>query len=164
MDDTSLHTLAFTDNAGRTVDLAAFAGRPLLIVNTASRCGFTPQYEGLQRLHEKYSDRGLVVLGFPCDQFGHQEPGTDAEIAEFCRLDYGVTFTLSTKIDVNGAGTHPVFAFLKERAGGAMGSAIKWNFTKFLVDGDGRAVQRYAPTTAPEALESDIEALLGPRS
>ncbi len=164
MDDTSIHSLSFTDNAGRTIDLSAFAGRPLLIVNTASKCGFTPQYEGLQRLHEAYADRGLVVLGFPCDQFGHQEPGTDAEIASFCSRDYGVTFTLSTKVEVNGPGTHEVFAFLKDHAGGALGSAIKWNFTKFLVSGDGRSVRRYAPTTPPEDLVADVERLLDVRS
>lgn len=160
MDDIALHSLSFTDNAGRTVDLASFSGRPLLIVNTASKCGFTPQYEALQRIHESYADRGLVVIGFPCDQFGHQEPGSDDEIAAFCQRDYGVTFTLSTKVEVNGPGTHPVFAALKERAGGAIGSSIKWNFTKFLVSRDGRSVRRYAPTTTPDELVPDIEDLL----
>ena len=115
------------------------------MVNTASQCGFTPQYEGLQALHEAYRDQGLVVIGFPCDQFAHQEPGDDAEIEEFCRVNYGVDFPLSTKVDVNGAATDPVFAFLKEHASGRLGSAIKWNFTKFLVAPDGTTVKRYSP-------------------
>jgi glutathione peroxidase len=159
-DDPSLYELSFTDNHGRLTPLATWAGRPILIVNTASQCGFTPQYEGLQALHERYRDDGLVVIGFPCDQFGHQEPGDDAAIDEFCKSNYGVTFPLSTKIDVNGRQTHPVFAFLKARAGGRLGSAIKWNFTKFLVAPDGRSVTRYPPTTKPAAIKGDIEALL----
>jgi len=156
----SLFDLSYTDNHGSTVPMASYAGRPLLIVNTASECGFTPQYEGLERIHEAYADAGLVVIGFPCDQFGHQEPGDDTEIEEFCRANYGVAFPLSTKIDVNGRDTHPVFAFLKERAGGRLGSAIKWNFTKFLVSADGRTVKRYSPSTKPEVIRRDIEALL----
>ena len=153
--------LSFTSSRGETVPLATYAGRPMLVVNTASHCGFTPQYEGLQALHEEYADQGLVVIGFPCDQFAGQEPGDDAEIEEFCRVNYGVEFPLSTKVDVNGKETHPVFAFLKERAGGRLGSAIKWNFTKFLVAPDGATVKRYGPTTKPEAIRADIEALLG---
>jgi len=153
--------LSFTSSRGETVPLATYAGRPMLVVNTASQCGFTPQYEGLQALHEEYADQGLVVIGFPCDQFAGQEPGDDAEIEEFCRVNYGVEFPLSTKVDVNGNATHPVFAFLKERAGGRLGSAIKWNFTKFLVAPDGTTVKRYGPTTKPEAIRADIEALLG---
>jgi glutathione peroxidase len=156
----SVFSLSFTTNDGRTLPLAAFEGRPLLIVNTASKCGFTPQYEGLQALHEQYRDEGLVVLGFPCDQFANQEPGDDADIEAFCRINYGVDFPLSTKVDVNGKATHPVFAFLKERAGGRLGSSIKWNFTKFLVAPDGQTVKRYAPNTAPEAIRADIVALL----
>lgn len=158
----SLFELSFISNAGTSVDLGQYAGHPVLVVNTASKCGFTPQYEGLQHLHETYGPRGLVVLGFPCDQFAHQEPGDDADIASFCSLNYGVTFPLSTKVEVNGAGTHPVFQFLKERTGGLLGSAVKWNFTKFLVAPDGSAVTRYAPTTKPEDLAADIEALLPP--
>ena len=158
--DPSVFALSFTSNRGETVPLATFEGRPLLIVNTASKCGFTPQYEGLQELHEQYRDEGLVVIGFPSDQFAHQEPGDDAAIEEFCRLNYGVDFPLSTKVDVNGRATHPVFAFLKERAGGRLGSSIKWNFTKFLVAPDGRTVKSYAPTTKPDAIRADIEALL----
>jgi glutathione peroxidase len=159
-DESSLFELSFTDNHGQLTPLATWEGRPILIVNTASQCGFTPQYEGLQALHERYRDDGLVVIGFPCDQFGHQEPGDDAAIDEFCKSNYGVTFPLSTKIDVNGRQTHPVFAFLKARAGGRLGSAIKWNFTKFLVAPDGRSVSRYPPTTKPAAIQGDIEALL----
>ena len=158
-DASTIFELAFTSNQGDSVPLATFSGRPLLIVNTASRCGFTPQYEGLQELHERYRDDGLVVIGFPCDQFAHQEPGDDAEIEEFCTSTYGVNFLLSTKVDVNGRRTHPVFAFLKHHAGGILGSAIKWNFTKFLVAPDGMTIRRYAPTTEPSAISSDIEAL-----
>ena len=155
-----LYDLQFTDNHGNPVALDQFEGRPVLVVNTASKCGFTPQYGDLQRLHEELSPRGLVVLGFPCDQFAHQEPGDDGDIEQFCSLNYGVTFPLSTKVEVNGPGTHPVFAFLKERAGGMLGSRIKWNFTKFLIGPDGRTVKRYAPTTKPGDLVTDIEPLL----
>ena len=156
----SLYDLTFTDNHGEEVSLADFAGKPVLVVNTASKCGFTPQYDDLQKLHEELGPQGLVVLGFPCDQFAHQEPGDDGQIEEFCKVNYGVTFPLSTKIDVNGKGTHPVFSFLKDRASGMLGSSIKWNFTKFLVSRDGAVVRRYAPTQAPESLEQDIEAAL----
>jgi len=158
--DPSVFALSFTTNGGTTVPLATFEGRPLLIVNTASKCGFTPQYEGLQALHEEFRDDGLVVIGFPCDQFANQEPGDDAAIEEFCRLNFGVDFPLSTKVDVNGKATHPVFAFLKEQTGGLLGSAIKWNFTKFLVAPDGRTVKRYSPKTKPEAIRADIDTLL----
>jgi glutathione peroxidase len=158
--DPTVFSLSFTTNGGETLPLATYEGRPLLIVNTASKCGFTPQYEGLQALHEQYRDDGLVVIGFPCDQFANQEPGDDAAIEEFCRINYGVDFPLSTKVDVNGTGTHPVFAFLKERAGGRLGSSVKWNFTKFLVAPDGRTVKRYGPTTKPQAIRAEIVALL----
>jgi len=137
-----------------------FAGKAVLVVNTASKCGLTPQYEGLQQLHQKYKDKGLVVIGFPCDQFAHQEPGNDIEIAEFCSLNYGVDFTLSSKIDVNGSNAHPVFKFLKKNSGSFFGSAIKWNFTKFLISPDGKKVKRYAPTVLPSAIESDISSYL----
>ena len=156
----SLSDLTFTTNRGEEVSLADYAGRPVLIVNTASKCGFTPQYQGLQELHEQLKDEGLVVLGFPCDQFAHQEPGDDAQIEEFCQINYGVTFPLSTKVDVNGKDTHPVFEFVKERSKGMLGSAVKWNFTKFLVSPDGQTVTRYAPTTEPADLRPDIEAML----
>ena len=159
----TLYDLEFTDNHGTPVSLGDFAGRPVLVVNTASKCGFTPQYDGLQQLHEQYGPNGLVVLGFPCDQFAHQEPGDDAEIEEFCRINHGVTFPLSTKVDVNGSDTHPVFAFLKERSRGLLGSRIKWNFTKFLVAPDGVTVTRYAPTTTPDQLAPDITAMLATR-
>ena len=158
----SLYDLSFVDNHGTTVPLSDFAGRPVLIVNTASKCGFTPQYDALQALYEQYGPSGLVVLGFPCDQFAHQEPGDDAEIEEFCRVNHGVTFPLSTKVQVNGKGAHPVFQFLKERTGGLFGSAIKWNFTKFLVAPDGETVTRFAPRTVPQDLVPQIEELLPP--
>jgi len=159
----SLHDLSFTDNKGNEVGLDAYRGKPVLIVNTASKCGFTPQYDGLQKLYEELGPQGLVVLGFPCDQFGKQEPGDDAQIEEFCSINYGVNFPLSTKIDVNGSDTHPIFEFVKERAGGILGSQIKWNFTKFLVSPDGTTVQRFAPTTKPEDLTPEIEKLLDER-
>ncbi|MCU0262098.1 MAG: glutathione peroxidase [Candidatus Nanopelagicales bacterium] len=160
MTTTTIHDLSVTSNRGEEIDLAQFRGRPMLIVNTASKCGFTPQYDGLQALHETYASQGLVVIGFPCDQFANQEPGDDAAIEEFCRINFGVTFPLTTKVDVNGKDTHPVFAFLKERTGGLLGSSIKWNFTKFLVAGDGTTVKRYSPKTDPAAMAKDIEALL----
>ncbi|MCV2393864.1 glutathione peroxidase [Actinotalea sp. M2MS4P-6] len=156
----TLFDLTFTDNHGQEVDLAQYAGRPVLVVNTASRCGFTPQYDGLQELHERFAEQGLVVLGFPCDQFGGQEPGDDEQIDEFCRVNHGVTFPLSTKVEVNGPGTHPVFRFVKDRAGGALGTRVKWNFTKFLVSPDGSTVKRYPPTTVPERMADDIQGLL----
>ena len=153
----TLFDLSYTNGRAEQVPLAQYAGRPVLIVNTASKCGLTPQYEALQSLHDEYAERGLVVIGFPCDQFAHQEPGDDEEIAEFCRLNHGVTFPLSTKVDVNGPNTHPVFEFLKDQAGGLLGSRIKWNFTKFLVAPDGRTVKRYAPNVTPDKIVSDIE-------
>ena len=156
----SLYDLSFTNNRGEQVSLSEYSGKPVLIVNTASKCGFTPQYDGLQQLHEEFKDRGLVVLGFPCDQFAHQEPGDDGDIEEFCKLNYGVSFPLSTKVNVNGKQTHPVFAFLKDNTSGLLGSTIKWNFTKFLVSPDGKTVKRYAPKTSPAELEPDIEELL----
>lgn len=156
----SLYTLSFTANDGKPVSLSDFEGKPVLIVNTASKCGFTPQYEGLQELHEQYADQGLVVVGFPCDQFAHQEPGDDEQIAEFCSVNYGVTFPLSAKVDVNGKNTHPVFGFVKKQAKSGLGSMVKWNFTKFLVAPDGRTVKRYSPQTKPDALRKDIESLL----
>lgn len=158
--DRTIFEITYTSNSGAEVSLANHAGKAILIVNTASKCGLTPQYEGLQAIHSEFRVRGLVVIGFPCDQFAHQEPGDDATIGEFCRLNYGVDFALSTKVDVNGSGTHPVFAFLKDQAGGFIIDAIKWNFTKFLVAPDGLTVKRYAPQTAPDAIRKDIEAML----
>ena len=160
MTTTTIYDLSATSNRGEEIDFAQFAGRPMLLVNTASKCGFTPQSDGLQALHETYGPQGLVVIGFPCDQFANQEPGDDAAIEEFCRINFGVTFPLTTKVDVNGKDTHPVFAFLKERTGGLLGSSIKWNFTKFLVAADGTTVKRYSPKTEPAAMAKDIEALL----
>jgi glutathione peroxidase len=147
-------------NNGRTKKLADYKGKVLLIVNTASKCGFTPQYEGLQSLYAKYKDQGFEVLGFPCDQFGHQEPGSDDEIKSFCQISFGVSFPLFSKIEVNGDDAHPVFKFLKSEKGGLLGDAIKWNFTKFLVDKKGTVVERLAPMTPPSAIESQIEKLL----
>ncbi|KQU62435.1 glutathione peroxidase [Sphingomonas sp. Leaf339] len=149
------------DAKGGEVALADYAGQVLLIVNTASKCGFTPQYEGLEALQRRYANRGLTVLAFPCNQFGAQEPGDAAEIANFCTTSYDVTFPVMAKVDVNGADADPLFDHLKAEAPGLLGSkAIKWNFTKFLVDRQGKAVHRYAPTTKPDELTADIEKLL----
>ena len=148
---------------GEERSLAAWRGQALLIVNVASRCGFTPQYQGLQALHEQYGPRGFAVLAFPCDQFGHQEPGSDAEIAAFCDRSFGVTFPVFAKIEVNGRNAHPLYAWLKQQKGGLLGSAIRWNFTKFLLDRGGAVRARFAPTTKPEALARDIAALVAPR-
>jgi glutathione peroxidase len=152
---------------GRSMSLSDFKGNVLLIVNTASQCGFTPQYAGLESLYRKYKERGLEVLGFPCNQFGAQEPGTDAEIGAFCEQNYGVSFPMFGKIDVNGKMTHPLYQFLKKEKPGLLGpldgGAIKWNFTKFLVDRNGGVVARYASTTKPESLTKDIERLLESR-
>ena len=146
---------------GRSVQLEQFRGKPLLIVNTASACGFTPQFGGLEKLHQTYGDRGLVVLGFPCNQFGSQDSGTNEEIATFCQKNYGVSFSMMSKVEVNGAQAHPLYQWLSAEAPGLLGSkAIKWNFTKFLVSKDGRAIKRYAPQEAPEKLAKDIEAVL----
>jgi len=154
------------DFNAKTIDgdeqaLSAYKGKTLLIVNVASKCGFTPQYKGLEALYEKYRDQGLVVLGFPCDQFGHQEPGDEDEIKNFCALNYDVQFPLFAKIDVNGANTHPLYKYLKGAAKGLLGSeSIKWNFTKFLVGKDGRVERRYAPTDTPESIAKDVAAAL----
>ena len=153
-----IYDIPVTTLDGKITTLAGYKGKPMLIVNTASECGFTPQYKGLEELHEAYGKRGLAVLGFPCNQFGGQEPGSDAEIAAFCERNYGVTFPMFSKIDVNGDATHPLFAFLKKAKPGLLGSeGIKWNFTKFVVDGEGNVVDRYAPNTAPKELAADIE-------
>jgi len=157
---TSIYDFSATTLTGEDVSLKQFEGKVLLIVNTASACGFTPQYKGLEALQQKYGPRGFAVLGFPCNQFGAQEPGSDAQIAQFCSTSYGVTFPMFAKIDVNGAGAHPLYKFLKDAKGGLLGAAIKWNFTKFLVDRTGRVVSRHAPTTTPDALSKDIEILL----
>ncbi|HEY9101283.1 glutathione peroxidase [Chitinimonas sp.] len=153
----------FTANRldGKAESLADYRGKVLLIVNTASECGFTPQYAGLEKLQQQYADRGLVVLGFPCNQFGSQEPGDAAQIGAFCEKNFGVSFPMFEKIDVNGDGAHPLYRHLKSSAKGLLGTeAIKWNFTKFLVDKRGHVVDRFAPTTKPEELTGQIEALL----
>jgi glutathione peroxidase len=146
---------------GKDVPLAEYRGKVLLVVNTASKCGFTPQYAGLETLYEQFKERGLVVLGFPCNQFGAQEPGSADDIAQFCELNYGVTFPIFAKIDVNGSDAHPLFKFLKSEQSGILGTeGIKWNFTKFLIDREGKVVDRYAPKTAPAELAPYIEKLL----
>jgi len=156
----TLHDFAATTLTGEERPLADYAGQAVLVVNTASKCGLTPQFEGLQKLHEEYADRGLAILGFPCDQFAHQEPGTAEEIGEFCTQNYGVAFPMFEKVEVNGSGAHPLWAWLRSEKGGVLGGAIKWNFTKFLVDPQGRVVKRYAPTTSPDDLRADIAQVL----
>ena len=147
--------------SGERISFADKAGKVLLIVNTASKCGFTPQYEGLEALWRKYRERGFEVIGFPCNQFGHQEPGNAEEIGAFCSLNFGVSFPLMAKIEVNGPGADPLYGWMKEEAPGLLGTkAVKWNFTKFLIGRDGKVVRRYPPTAKPEQLEQDIEALL----
>jgi glutathione peroxidase len=157
---TSLYDFTATSLAGEEVPIRRFEGEVLLIVNTASACGFTPQYRGLEALYREFSARGFAVLGFPCNQFGSQEPGTASEIGAFCAGKYDVTFPMFSKIDVNGAKAHPLYKYLRSEKSGLLGSAIKWNFTKFLADRSGRVVSRHAPTTTPEALKKEIEALL----
>ena len=159
----SVFDFSAPDVAGRETSLAEFRGKVLLIVNTASRCGYTPQYAGLEALYEKYKDRGLAVLGFPCNQFGAQEPGTEAEIAQFCSLNYDVTFPIFAKVDVNGAHAHPLFQFLKSEKTGLFGTEnIKWNFTKFLIGKDGRILKRFSSKVTPDSPEvvAAIEAAL----
>jgi glutathione peroxidase len=158
---TTAYDFTATGIDGSPQALAQYAGKVLLIVNVASECGFTPQYKGLEELWRTYRDRGLVVLGFPCDQFGHQEPGTEAQIQDFCTVNFGVDFPMFAKIDVNGDKADPLWRWLKDEKGGLLGiDAIKWNFTKFLIGRDGRAIKRYPPTTEPKAIASDIEAAL----
>lgn len=158
---TSVYDFSYTSLEGTKVDMVDYRDKALLIVNTASECGFTPQYEGLQKLYDGYKERGLVVIGFPCNQFGSQEPGGSEEIGSFCQKRFGVSFPLAEKIEVNGDNAHPLYRFLKSEAPGVLGSQlIKWNFTKFLVAKDGKSISRYASTTTPEDLKADIEALL----
>jgi glutathione peroxidase len=158
---TSVFDFSATSLAGAPVDLEQYRGRVLLIVNTASKCGFTPQYKGLEALHRQFKDQGLVVLGFPCNQFGAQEPASDGQIATFCEKNFGVTFALFAKVDVNGSQAAPLFSMLQKKAPGLLGSeAIKWNFTKFLVSRDGKSITRHAPTTTPGSMIADIERLL----
>jgi glutathione peroxidase len=154
---TSLGDFAATTLTGEAQSLAEYAGKVVLVVNTASQCGFTPQYAGLEQVWQRYRDQGFVVLGFPCNQFGHQEPGDEQAIAGFCERNYGVSFPMFAKVDVNGSDAHPLFDWLRTEKGGLLGSRIKWNFTKFLVGRDGQVLKRYAPATTPESLTDDIE-------
>ena len=156
----NFYDLTFKTPAGKQITMSEYKGKPVLIINTATKCGLTPQFDGLEKLHKNYRDKGLVVLGFPCNQFAGQEPETNGTLEEACRINHGVTFQLSEKIDVNGKNAHPVFKHLKKEKGIPFFSSIKWNFTKFLVDKNGRVIQRYAPTTKPEKIASDIEAVL----
>ncbi len=157
----SVYDFSATDINGKEVVLKHYQGKVLLIVNTASKCGFTPQFEGLEQLFSELSEQGLVVLGFPCNQFGSQEPGSEQNIQEFCQLNYGVSFPMFSKIEVNGGGAHPLFNYLKKQAKGALGSkSIKWNFTKFLINREGDVVRRYGSVDKPEAIKKDIQALL----
>lgn len=148
------------DRAGEDVSLADYKGKVLLVVNTATGCGFTPQYEGLQKLYDAHKDKGFEILDFPCNQFGNQAPGSNEEIQSFCTLNYGTTFPRFAKVDVNGTNASALYKFLKKQKGSLLGSSIKWNFTKFLVDREGNVVKRFAPTDTPESIESDILALL----
>ena len=157
----TIYSFSAKDIKGQEVSMDDYRGKVLLIVNTASKCGFTPQFEGLQSLHDELGERGFEVLGFPCNQFMNQDPGNDDAISQFCSLNYGVSFPMFAKIEVSGDGTHPLFRFLKREAKGLMGSEkVKWNFTKFLVNRDGQVVRRYAPTAKPADIRADIEKLL----
>ncbi|PSF11139.1 glutathione peroxidase [Marinobacter shengliensis] len=161
MSGESIYDFSVRDIKGNEASMADYKGKVLLIVNTASKCGFTPQFEGLQALHEELGDQGFEVLGFPCNQFMNQDPANDDAISQFCSLNYGVSFPMFAKVDVNGDGAHPLFQFLKREAKGLMGSEkVKWNFTKFLVNRDGQVIRRYAPTAKPADIRSDIEKLL----
>lgn len=157
---TTVYDFSAMTNSGAEQALADYKGKVLLVVNTASQCGFTPQYKGLEELYKTYVDRGLVVLGFPCDQFGNQEPGDDEDIAEFCELNFGVTFPLYSKVEVNGDGAHPLYTWMRSEKSGIGPSKIKWNFTKFLIDAEGNVIKRYGSTTKPESIAADIEKLL----
>lgn len=157
---TTIYEFNAKDLNGNEVDFNQFKDKVLLIVNTASKCGFTPQFEGLEKLHQSYKDQGLVVIGFPCNQFGSQDPGSNEEIGEFCQKNYGVSFLMMQKIDVNGDNEHPLYTWLKKQEGGFLTDSIKWNFTKFLVNRQGEVVDRFAPTTKPKAIESEIVKLL----
>ncbi|KZX82360.1 glutathione peroxidase [Oleiphilus sp. HI0009] len=157
----AIYDIEVTTIKGETKSLSDYKGKTLLVVNTASKCGFTPQFKGLESLYETYKEQGLEILGFPCNQFLSQDPGSDSQISEFCELNYGVTFPMFSKVDVNGPDTHPLFSLLKTNAKGMLGSEkIKWNFTKFLVNAEGEILKRYAPKTEPKAIEQDIKDLL----
>ena len=159
---TSIYDFSATSISGQQTSLEQYKGKAILVVNTASKCGFTPQYKGLEQLYQDYADKGLVILGFPCDQFGHQEPGSDSDIEQFCEINYGVKFPMFAKIEVNGDNAHPLYKWLRAAKKGLVGSRIKWNFTKFLIDKNGNPIKRYGSTTKPEKLAADIErALVG---
>jgi len=158
--EASLFELEAKKLNGETISLKEFQGKTIVVVNTASKCGLTPQYEGLENLYKIYKDKGLVILGFPCNQFGKQEQGTANEISEFCEINYGVSFPMFDKVEVNGPNAHPVFKYLKSKLGGILGSNIKWNFTKFVIDKNGKPVKRFAPTTKPEKMESYLRKIL----
>lgn len=160
MSESKLYSFKANTLKGETVSLDQFKGKTLMIVNTASKCGLTPQYEGLEKLYQNYKDKDFLVLGFPCNQFGHQEPGSADEIESFCEVNYGVSFPMFEKVDVNGKDAHPLFKYLKRELGGFLGSKIKWNFTKFVIDQNGNPIKRYAPTTKPESIEGDIGKLV----
>lgn len=154
------YNLKVNDPNGEELRMSDYQGKVVLIVNTATKCGFAPQFEGLEDLHQKYKDQGLAVIGFPCNQFRNQEPESNETMIQACQRDFGVSFQLTEKIDVNGTGTHPIFVFLKNELGGLLGKKIKWNFTKFLIDRQGKPIKRYAPTTKPQSIEKDIKKLL----
>jgi glutathione peroxidase len=158
--ETNFYTFKAKNLQGKEIEMKDFEGKVVLVVNTASKCGFTPQYAGLENLYEKYKDKGLVILGFPCNQFGNQEPGSEKEIAEGCLLNYGVSFPMFSKIEVNGENAHPIFKYLKNEKRGLLNKNIKWNFTKFLIDKQGNPIKRYAPIVKPEKLEPEINKLL----
>ena len=161
MSSPSIYDFKAQSISGKDIPLSDFKGCVMLIVNTASKCGFTPQFGGLEELHKTYADKGLAVVGFPCNQFGSQDPGADSEIAEFCQVNYGVSFPMMGKVDVNGPKAHPLYKWLSAEAPGLLGSkSVKWNFTKFLVGKDGRVIKRYAPTDKPAGLAKDVEAAL----
>ena len=146
--------------SGKTINMQEYTGKTIIVVNTASKCGLTPQYEGLEKLYLKYKDQGLIILGFPCNQFAGQEPGEAKDIQEFCAVNYGVSFPMFAKVDVNGENAHPVFKYLKSELGSLLGSKVKWNFTKFVIDKNGKPVKRFAPTTKPESMEKYLQKIL----
>lgn len=159
--DTTFYDFSARSLQGKELAMESYRGKVVLVVNTASKCGLTPQYEGLEKLYKEYRDKGLVILGFPCNQFGKQEPGNEKEISEGCLINYGVSFPMFSKIDVNGSGAHPIYKYLKKALPGFPGNNIKWNFSKFIIDRNGKPVKRFSPITKPEKLRKDIEALLG---
>ena len=157
----SLYEFSAGSLQGKLIEMEIFKGKTILVVNTASKCGLTPQYDGLEKLYQTYKDKGLVILGFPCNQFGNQEPGDEKSISEGCLLNYGVSFPMFSKIEVNGSNAHPIFQYLKKSLPGILGNRIKWNFTKFLIDKNGKPTKRFAPTTTPESIDKYLKIMLG---